>query len=136
MNPWYVLMIYSVVFLILITATTVFLVKIIIAVRNKKVTKKVVISFISSIVLLTVTIIFYCSHSTYYKYNDWLILGSNIEKVQKRYGEFDLKNSKTGYYIYTDNGPIMPNYLEHYYYIEYDEDGIVYNVYVAPRPGG
>ena len=37
--------------------------------------------------------------------------------------------------IYTDNGPIMPDYNKHYYNIEYDEWGVVYNVYDAYRSG-
>lgn len=35
----------------------------------------------------------------------------------------------------TDNGPIMPDHLKHYY-IEYDEWGVIYNVYASCQPGG
>jgi hypothetical protein len=40
------------------------------------------------------------------------------------------------YYIYKDNGPIMPDHLDHYYYMEYDENGIIYKVYDGCAPGG
>ena len=65
-----------------------------------------------------------------------------IYEVEEKYGDFDLgeiiKNQKgsVGYYIYTDNGPIMPDHLEHFYYMEYDEDGIIYKVYDSCSPGG
>lgn len=85
---------------------------------------------------------YYSSHSTYYKYNDWIILQRNIHMVEEKYGEFDFgeiedgKKGTVAYYIYTDNGPIMPDHLKHYYYIEYDEWGMVYNVYDSCQPGG
>ena len=69
-------------------------------------------------------------------------MGNEISEVQEKYGEPDLENyvqgksGEVGYYIYTDNGPIMPDYLEHYYYIKYNEDGIVTKVYVSGQPGG
>jgi len=30
----------------------------------------------------------------------------------------------------------MPDHLDHYYYIEYDENGIVKEVYEGSQPGG
>ncbi len=45
-------------------------------------------------------------------------------------------SSHSTYYIYTDNGPIMPDHLKHYYYMEYDEWGVIYNVYEGCQPGG
>ncbi len=62
--------------------------------------------------------------------------------VREKYGDFDLgivesdKSGKVAYYIYTDNGPIMPDYLKHYYYIKYDECGVVYSIYEGCQPGG
>ncbi len=109
----------------------------------RKINKKTVI-IVAGIhfVLLIVTSLYAFSHSTYYKYNDWIILQSNIHMIEEKYGEFDLGEIKDGekgivaYYIYTDNGPIMPDHLKHYYYIKYDEWGVVYNVYDACQPGG
>jgi len=69
-------------------------------------------------------------------------LQSNIYTVEQKYGEFDLGKIKdnakgrVAYYIYTDNGPIMPDHLDHYYYMEYDERGVIYNVYDGVQPGG
>lgn len=106
MNSWYVLMIYCVIFLILVVLTIVFLWKFILALVKKKLNQRIVICFLLSIGMLGVVIVFGCSHSTYYKYNDWFILGNSISAVEKRYGKFDLDNKKgeVGYYIYTDNG--------------------------------
>ena len=109
---------------------------------RKKNRKAVIIALCIHFVLLITATLYYSSHSTYYKYNDWIILQSNIHMVEEKYGEFDLgeiKDNEKGivaYYIYTDNGPIMPDHLKHYYYIEYDEWGMVYNVYDSCQPGG
>ena len=62
--------------------------------------------------------------------------------IEQKYGAFDLgevrenEKGRVAYYIYTDNGPIMPDHMEHYYYMEYDEKGDIYNVYDACAPGG
>ena len=86
--------------------------------------------------------LFYASHSTYYQYNDWEILNSSIYEIQEKYGEFDLGKISEGhsgtvaYFVYEDNGPIMPDHLDHYYYMEYDENGMIYKVYEGCGPGG
>ena len=104
--------------------------------------KAIAVSIGINFALLVVVILYALSHSTYYRYNDWAILQSDIHMVKQKYGEFDLGNikenekGKVAYYIYTDNGPIMPDHLKHYYYIEYDEWGVVYNVYDSCQPGG
>lgn len=107
--------------------------------RNKK---AIIISMVINFILFVVAILYISSHSTYYKYNDWVMLQSNIHLIEQKYGEFDLgeiKENQKGwvaYYIYTDNGPIMPDHLKHYYYMEYDEWGVIYNVYDGGQPGG
>jgi len=104
--------------------------------------KAIIISLITNIIMIAVVILYLFSHSTYYKYNDWAILHNDVHIVEQKYGKFDLgkihdnKKGRVAYYIYTDNSPIMPDYLAHYYYMEYDEFGIVYNVYEACQPGG
>lgn len=109
---------------------------------KKKNRKAVIIALCIHLVLLTVSILYASSHSTYHKYNDWVILQSDIHVIEEKYGEFDLGEIKEGekgrvaYYIYTDNGPIMPDYLKHYYYMEYDERGMIYDVYDECQPGG
>ena len=64
------------------------------------------------------------THLDVYKrqYNDWWVQGRTISQVEARYGPFDIsRNGVLGYYIYTDNGPIMPDHLPHYYYLEYED---------------
>ena len=142
MNPWIIDFCYLIFLLIfLITG----IISVILIIKRKHKQKSIissVISLVISSILLLTLIIFAASHHTYYKYNDWLILDSNINIVQQKYGDFDLgvvtdnKAGKVAYYIYTDNGPIMPDYLKHYYYMEYDECGVIYKVYEACQPGG
>lgn len=130
------------IFMVLITAVIVFTVKLVRAIKKHISLKKPVIFHLVSVVLLGCAVLFAVSHGTYYKYNDWYILGNDINKVVERYGSFDkgsVKIDKSGsirYYIYEDNGPIMPDYLSYYYCIDYDENGIVYKVEVRASEGG
>ncbi len=142
MNQWYFDMGTLLVMLLLIVGIIICIISFITKLIRKKNRKTVIIAVCIHFVLLIVIILFTSSHSTYYKYNDWIILQSNIHMIEEKYGEFDLGQIKDGekgtvaYYIYTDNGPIMPDHLKHYYYIEYDEWGVVYNVYDSCQPGG
>ena len=142
MNPWIIDFCYFVLLLCFVIGGIASVVLLIGRKRKKKSIKSTVISLVISIFLLAVLILFIASHSTYYKYNDWTILQSNIRVVQQKYGDFDLgtirdnQAGKVAYYIYTDNGPIMPDYLKHYYYMEYDEWGMIYKVYESCQPGG
>ena len=126
---------------LLITGIILFI-HIIVKMVRKKSTRSLVISLVISSLLLLTVVLFGASHPTYYKYNDWVILNSNIGNVQKIYGDFDVgtvtdhKAGKVAYYIYTDNGPIMPDHLRHYYYIEYDENGMITTVYDRCEEGG
>ncbi|MBE6976353.1 MAG: hypothetical protein E7439_04050 [Ruminococcaceae bacterium] len=94
------------------------------------------------LLLFGASALFCVSHSTYYRYNDWEILNNSVYEVQEKYGDFDLGKISEGhsgtvaYYIYKDDGPIMPDHLDHYYYMEYDENGIIYKVYDGCAPGG
>lgn len=130
------------IFMVLITAVIVFTVKLIRAMKKHISLKMPVIFHLVSVVLLGCAVIFAVSHGTYYKYNDWYILGNDINKVVERYGKFDKgsveidRSGSIRYYIYEDNGPIMPNYLDYYYCIDYDENGIVYKVEVRASEGG
>ena len=69
-------------------------------------------------------------------------MDNDISTVVQKYGDFDIGavheggKGKVGYYLYTDTGPIMPDYLPHFYYIHYDENGIVYQVEKGGAPGG
>jgi hypothetical protein len=110
-------------------------------IRNHKY-KSIIISISINLCFIVVIALYTTSHSTYYKYNDWVILQNSIYEVEKKYGDFDSgeirenQRGKVGYYIYTDNGPIMPDHMEHFYYMEYDEKGVIYNVYDGCPPGG
>ena len=104
-----------------ITAIT----SIILIVRRKHTRKNVkpmAALFVTNIILLITLTLFKASHSTCYKYNDWLILRSNIYMIEQKYGVFDLgtinenEAGRAAYYIYTDN----KSGDRHYYYMEYD----------------
>ena len=140
MNPWIIDFCYL---LFLLTFLIMGIISVILIIKRKHKRKSIKLPTISlgvSILFLLILILFFVSHSTYYKYNDWSILNSNINMVQQKYGNFDLgivtpnKAGKVAYYIYTDNGPIMPDHLKHYYYMEYDVWGVIYNVYEACQP--
>lgn len=108
---------------------------------KKQQKRAVIISMIINSILFLAIALYAASHATYYKYNDWSMMQSNINMVEKKYGDFDLgkvednKKGRVAYYIYTDNGPIMPDHLKHYYYMEYDEWGVIYHVYDGVQPG-
>jgi hypothetical protein len=100
------------------------------------------ILLLTDVLALTGVTAFVLTHPTYYKYNDRRILHADIHEVAARYGDFDWgsvqegKAGKVGYYLYTDNGPIMPDHLKHYYWIRYDETGTVFEVCEGVQPGG
>lgn len=90
MNPWIIDFCYFVLLLCFVIGGIASVVLLIGRKRKKKSIKSTVISLVISIFLLAVLILFIASHSTYYKYNDWTILQSNIRVVQQKYGDFDL----------------------------------------------
>ena len=89
--------------------------------------------------MLSTGVLFAVSHQTCYKYNDWYVLGNDINKVVKRHGNFDTgsikidKSGSIGYYIYKGIGPVMPDNLSYYCY---DDNGIVYKVGDMAAKGG
>ena len=141
LNPWFILfghLLFAYIFLIGVIVSVILIIR---GKLKKESIRSSVIFLVSINLLLGMFILFDASHPTCYKYNDWLVLGSNIRTVQKRYGDFDrgeVTDNKAGcvaYYLYTDNGPIMPDYLPHYYYMRYDETGKIYEVYESVPPG-
>lgn len=142
MNPWYwvffMLMIYGLLILIFV----IFLINLIICIKNKKSKANTIKIIAADVIAAVILTLFNMSHDNYYKYNDWLTIGKDIRWIEQKYGEFDIgsvndnKSGRVGYFIYDDEGPIMPDHLDHYYYIEYDENGIVKKVYEGSRPGG
>lgn len=144
MNPWHYLFLSIGITALLAIGMIICIIFLIRRIVKKSRKKPIVIAAAVNAVLLSGVLLFNASHATYYKYNDWAILNSNIHTVEQKYGEFDLggdeipenHRGRVGYYIYTDNGPIMPDHLPHYYYMEYDEKGIVRKVYDGVYPGG
>ena len=142
MNPWYVGITELAIISVLILGIIICIICIIVRKHKKEKIRGYLTALLVNAALLACTVLFVLSHGSYYKYNDWLILGSDIDTVIEKYGEYDIgcikqgNSGKIGYYIYTDNGPIMPDHLPHYYYIYYDENGIVYEVYDGTAPGG
>ena len=142
MNPWYYLAICFLLTAILAAAFIVLLAVLIAKAARKKPWKRAAVCSGASFLLLTAWVLFAGSHSTCMKYNDWGIVGSCVEDVENFYGAFDVgeyregESGRVGYYIYTDNGPIMPDHLKHYYYIDYDSSGVVCNVCDECQKGG
>ena len=105
MNPWYLIGIYFMLFLIALVATMGSITAMIIFYKKKRQVKTPLMSFVISVLVLIGVIIFASSHSTYYRYYDWWILQNNIYNVLERYGEFDLgtftegESGCGGYYI-------------------------------------
>lgn len=141
MNQWYFDIGMLLILLLLVIGMVICIIMLVIRKNKKKNRKAIIPSMIAGFILLVMTILYASSHSTYYKFNDWIILHSNVHLMEQEYGRFDLgeikenQKGRAAYYIYTDNGPIMPDHLEHYYYIEYDEHGVIYNVYDGSKPG-
>ncbi len=106
-----------------------------VTIKKKEKRKKGLYQLICSVVLAAIAYCFLISHNTWIEYNDYWILNNNIEKVQSRYGDFEYEkhgeNSRVGYHVFYDNGPVMPDYLNYYYIMEYDETGNIYKVYLS-----
>ena len=142
MNPWYVQMIELLVLAALFIGFIILLVKKIKAKKQNKPTGKVSFMLSLDTLLFIGSFVFVLSHSTYYKYNDWIIVNSDINSVVSKYGAFDKgtveegRSGKIGYYIYNDDGPIMPDHTAHYYWIYFNESGAVCKVEDNLLPGG
>lgn len=99
--------------------------------------KKRLIFIIVAVVLLLCYVLLSLSHPTYYKYNDWWIIGRSVEEVEKRYGFFDIEDGcRKGYFIGYDDGWVMPSFLPEYYWIEFDNEGLAVEVWIGGPPGG
>ncbi len=84
-----------------------------------------------------VMLLFVSSHQIDYRYNDWWVLGKNKTEIEQRYDTPDIKMAQAiGYFICHDNGWIMPDHLDHYYYIEFDNNGKAISVRDNVQPGG
>ncbi len=123
--------------------------------------KKRWILIISIFVSLIISTLFVLSHSTIISkvffvspspdikmYNDWWIVGNSIEHVREKYGDFDRElygafngnygnhGGTVGYYIGTDENFLDPTHSKMYYWISYDSEKIITEVYINTLPGG
>ena len=141
LDPFFILLghlLFALIFLITVTTSVILIIR---GKLKKESIKSSVIALVSINLLLGMLILFDASHPTYYKYNDWLVLHSNISTVQKIYGDFDrgeVTDNKAGcvaYLAYTETSPIFSSGKRYYYYMRYDEDGKIYEVYESLPPG-
>lgn len=90
--------------------------------------------------------LFFSSHKTDIRYNDWWIIGNNINTVQSRYGDFYTKSGNKAvispqggscsYYLGKTSDFFLDSPKDTYYTICYDKNGIVYDVYLSGPAGG
>ena len=135
MNPWIIDLCCLILSICFVITAIISIILIVMRKHNKKSVKSVAALFVTNIILLITLILFKASHSTCYKYNDWLILQSNIYMIEQKYGVFDIgtvNENEAAYYVDTDN----KSDDRHYYYMEYDVWGVVYKVYEACQPDG
>ncbi len=101
--------------------------------------KKCIIILISLLIIVTFCTLFFLSHKTNLKYNDWWIIGKSIEEIEDRYGEFDTNYPTVklvGYCISTENSNSTLQVDPKFYMIEYDENYIAVKVFIAGPVGG
>ena len=135
MNSWHIIIIELFVScFFLLFSFAIFFAILVLRKKNPPFIKKGIVLLIVNMFLFGLVQLFCFSHSTYYKFNDWLILNSNVKTIIDKYGKYDLSYFKEdgsgmiGYYIYTDSGPIMPDYQKHYYFIYFNSEGKIYKV--------
>lgn len=89
------------------------------------------------IILIAVFLLYVSSHSTYYKYNDWWIIGKTADEIEARYGEFDeVHGEQASYLIEGFYFEFDPDGMDEYYYIVFDNKGIAKYVFVSVPYGG
>ncbi len=142
MNVWYMLLMYAGAILLALAFLAVSVVLTMnAAVRQKPVGKRLAL-LIAAVISAAAVLLFTSSHKTYYRFCDWTVKGGNIPEVIGRYGEPDIGAytegcpGRIGYFIYKDDGPVMPDHLEHFYLIAFDGQGKVTDVEDGVRPGG
>ncbi len=106
MNPWYVGITELAIISVLVIGIIICIICIIVRKHKGEKIRGYLTAFFVNAALLACTVLFVLSHGSYYKYNDWLILGSDIDTVIEKYGEYDIgcikqgNSGKIGYYIY------------------------------------
>ena len=102
---------------------------------NKKVKSfnPIALSIITLTMMFLITLLYFISHSTYYKYNNFIIGGKNLDEIEAKYGEcsFVHKDSdNSGYAGYPMNN------VGEMYLMYFNEKGIVYKIGTGVGPGG
>jgi hypothetical protein len=89
--------------------------------------------------------IFWYYHPTHYKYNDRFIIGSSIEEITSKYGDFDkvfyTDTSNTtlvsaGYLVQQEKKGYLGTSPEKYYMIVFDSTGKAISVSIGGGWGG
>lgn len=117
MNGWYMLAVYVGAILISLALCAGALAVMIHGVVKQKRLGGRLAFLIAAGVVTAAVLLFTNSHATYYRFNDWAVSGSSVQDVTARYGEPDIdmytpgKGGSLYYYIYTDDGPVMPDHL-------------------------
>lgn len=82
---------------------------------------------IISILLLIGSVLYIESHATFFRYNDWYIVGNSKEKVEDKYGIFHfdyIENDGSGVAVYKGVD------WSELYCMKYNEQGIITSVYM------
>ena len=116
--------------LVFIISLIVLIIQLIIKKKRKSVTITVMVY---SSIILVMLILYYIQHIHTLQYNDWEIIGSNINYIEKKYGPFDHEDVSLDYceiyYLYNNEfGDKV------YYIMGYDDSGTVTYVNVREYP--
>ena len=142
MNSWNEIAVYCAITVVIIIVACAAMILMASAKRRGRETLRYIGILAADTGLFISMLFFLTGHPDSYRFDNRYVYSHNISSVIERYGEYDLGSYNEGsagriaYYIYTDNGPIMPDHLKHYYYIVFDEKGEVTDIYDAAQPGG
>ncbi|MBQ8966415.1 hypothetical protein [Ruminococcus sp.] len=142
MNDWTEITVYMILTICIITIACVSLILLRSARRNGKSVLRYVGFLGADTGLFILMLYFFSTHPISYKFNNNYVYSHDIKTVIERYGDFDTGHISEsgsgviGYYIYTDDGPIMPDHMKHYYWIKFDANGTVTDIYDAVQKGG
>lgn len=101
--------------------------------KKEKAFNPLALSIITLMIMFFVTLSYFISHATYYKYNNFFIDGKNLDEIEAKYGECSfvhLKSDNSGYAGYQMNS-VGKMYLMHF-----NEKGVVYKINTGVGPGG
>ena len=74
-------------------------------------TKKKTLLIFAAALILICAVLFFVSHRTALRFNDWAVLGSSADEIKAKYGSFYREYGSTkGYLIGDDDSPVMPSH--------------------------